>query len=198
MSKLTYSILLLGCYFIRMSIRYVYSRRYTRSEKVVKERSGKELANYLLAQTGFPLPMALWAVSDFFDFAQLDLPLAARMVGLAFSVSSVTLFFFVHRALGQNFSPVLEIDASHTLVRHGPYALVRHPMYSSLILFAFGNGLLSANLVVFGVQLATITTLCISRIPAEEKMLANTFGEDYQVLMAETPRLFPRLLRRRS
>ena len=53
------------------------------------------------------------------------------------------LLLWVHRSLGANFSPHLEIRSEHKLIQVGPYKYVRHPMYTSGYLFLIGCGLIS-------------------------------------------------------
>jgi protein-S-isoprenylcysteine O-methyltransferase Ste14 len=60
---------------------------------------------------------------------------ALVMLGLAFTV-------WARLHLGRNWSGTVTLKAEHELIRSGPYAYVRHPMYSSVILFAAGVPLL--------------------------------------------------------
>ena len=89
---------------------------------------------------------------------------------------------------GQN--ETLEADRLNTT---GPYALMRNPLYLGnlaitlgLCLIAHDLWLLAAVALLFALQYAAI-------IAAEEKFLAERFGEQYQAYRAGVPRFWPRL-----
>jgi len=75
----------------------------------------------------WPDPSASWNSADVsFDVRQW-LGLAVVVAGLLFSV-------WGRRHLGSNWSVSVTLKDGHELVRSGPYALVRHPIYSGCLL----------------------------------------------------------------
>ena len=138
------------------------------------------------------VPAVLW-LGDHLAAAQLSLPGAARWLGLGIGVAGLVLLERVHAALGANFSPRLELRADHTLVRKGPYARIRHPMYTAGALLILSYGLLTSNLIVFSVPAAMLLVLVVMRIPDEETMLLRKFGAEYQAWKRETGLFLPRL-----
>jgi len=80
------------------------------------------------------------------------------------------------------------------LVTGGPYALVRHPMYTAAVAMAMGLALALqslACLAVFGVYLVLLSPL----IPTEEAGLRSAYGAAYDAYARAVPRLIPRLRR---
>ena len=83
--------------------------------------------------------------------------------------------------------------SDHQLVRSGPYARVRHPIYLGLLLF------LLAMAVAFGHWLQLILSVPIYlagthiRTRIEDRLLEQTFGDDFRVYRNSTPALLPRL-----
>ena len=75
---------------------------------------------------------------------------------------------------------------------HGPYKLIRHPMYSAFFLMGIGILLVSSNWLVGGVLVAAIAYMYFGRVHNEEKMMLDQFGDDYQAYMRRTGRLIPR------
>lgn len=111
--------------------------------------------------------------------------------GLLFG-SAVVLLHVAHRDLGRQFSPTLELDFDHQLVTHGVYSRVRHPMYTAGFLWGLAQPLLIPNLVAGPAALAAITLLTAFRLPREEAMLRETFGDSYEAWRSRTGALWPR------
>jgi protein-S-isoprenylcysteine O-methyltransferase Ste14 len=93
----------------------------------------------------------------------------------------------------KKFSPDLEIAENHQLITVGPYKYVRHPMYTQFLLWAIFQGLLLANsfVLVFGI-VSWVLFYCV-RMPAEEKMMLNKFGKEYDLYALKPGRLFPKI-----
>jgi len=90
-------------------------------------------------------------------------------------------------------SPVFEWENTESLVTTGIYRYIRHPMYSSLLFFAWGALLKSVSTMTF--VLAVIATLAIAATAkAEEAENVAQFGQDYQNYMRRTRRFVPFLL----
>ncbi len=76
------------------------------------------------------------------------------------------------------------------LVRRGPYQLIRHPLYASLLLLTWGALLKQVTLVTF--LLAVIASLALFLAAAyEERENLAKFGDDYANYMRQTKRFFP-------
>jgi protein-S-isoprenylcysteine O-methyltransferase len=93
-------------------------------------------------------------------------------------------------SLGGNWSATVTIKAGHTLVRRGPYALVRHPIYSGLLLALLGTVLLF-NQVRCLLALALIVLMLASKIRMEERFMAEQFGAEYVAYKQRVKALIP-------
>jgi protein-S-isoprenylcysteine O-methyltransferase Ste14 len=76
-------------------------------------------------------------------FDASDVPTALQALGLAMLVASTATIMWVMRE-NSFAAPVIKVQAErgHRVIDTGPYALVRHPMYSGTVLFFFGVPLL--------------------------------------------------------
>ena len=93
-------------------------------------------------------------------------------------------------ALGERFSGLAAIQPGHRLKTDGLYALVRNPSYLGLIVLSFGWALAFRSLV--GVVVAALFIIpLIARMDAEERLLAETFGAEYEAYRRRTCRLIP-------
>jgi len=119
--------------------------------------------------------------------------------GAACLLASLWLFWRAHRDLGTNWSPSLEIRAGHTLVTHGVYRRVRHPMYASQLLYCMAQALLLQNWIAGPAGFVAFILMYLVRVPLEERMMLDHFGEAYRAHCHDTGRIAPRFkgLRRR-
>jgi protein-S-isoprenylcysteine O-methyltransferase Ste14 len=77
-------------------------------------------------------------------------------------------------------------------VTDGLYGVIRHPSYLGLLATAVGWSLAFRSGVGFVVS-ALIALVLVARMDAEERLLAETFGAEYQAYRARTWRLVPYL-----
>ena len=92
--------------------------------------------------------------------------------------------------LGRRFSGLVAIQPEHRLVTSGLYGIIRHPSYLGLFVLVLGWGLAFRSGV--GVAIAvTMLVVLLARIQAEERLLSETFGAEYDAYRARTWRLIP-------
>ena len=112
--------------------------------------------------------------------------------GLAFLLwARLTLgrMYFVSTAFGA------QLFANHQLIKHGPYAIVRHPMYLGLIASAVGSLLLYQTWTT--VAFAIFAPFILFRSHREEQALAAEFGEEWLAYSRCVPPFFPRFTKRK-
>lgn len=95
--------------------------------------------------------------------------------------------------MGGNYSSTLVIWQEHSLIDEGIYRYLRHPIYAALWLWGFAQPLLLQNWIAGLAGMAVITPLYFLRVPREEEMLLDHFGEEYRSYMERTGRVLPRL-----
>ena len=177
------------------AIRMYYNRLARKTEGKVTFKEGGTHRT-LRALFGIPYILLLFVymfIPSILGWARIDLPEAARWVGAVLAVITIPLIYWVQWALGSNFSTTLHVRDAHTLVEHGPYRWVRHPMYTVLYLQAIGLLLLTANLFIGGIYLLALTLVVISRVNNEEQAMIEKFGEEYRRYMLRTGRFLPKV-----
>jgi protein-S-isoprenylcysteine O-methyltransferase Ste14 len=106
-------------------------------------------------------------------------------VGLAFAV-------WARFSIGQNWSSAVSIKVGHQLVRTGPYAWVRHPIYSGILLMMIGTALVVGQVRGVLAPLVLWSAFWVkSRM--EEGFMRKTFGQDYTDYSRSTGALVPRI-----
>jgi protein-S-isoprenylcysteine O-methyltransferase Ste14 len=140
---------------------------------------------------------AVHALTPWLDRADYRLsPRAERWtggIGAVVLAVAVWLFWRSHADLGRNWSPSLQLHEGHELVTGGVYRWIRHPMYASQWVWGVAQVLLLRNRISGPAGLVLFAPLYLSRVPREEQMMLERFGEAYRAYMSRTGRVFPRL-----
>ena len=144
----------------------------------------------LVAFTILGLALAyLPALSDRYDVLTFGGG-AVRWLGVAICAVGGVLRLAPVFVLGRRFSGLVAIQPDHKLVTDGLYGVIRHPSYLGLLATAVGWSLAFRS----GVGLAVTTLIAlvlVARMDAEERLLAETFGAEYQAYRGRTWRLVP-------
>ena len=193
MNELIYKILLAALVIAMNLIRIHYQKRYKQTHVVTESEIAPKREKLLIAIMSLALavPGTIWLFTGWLSFGQFALPDSIRIAGFIVGVYGIWWFYRIHRTLGDNWSPVLEIRREHTLITGGPYRYVRHPMYSDMLLWLVSFALVSANWF-YALTVSTGLIILFSvRIPDEEKLMMEHFGEQYRAYMKRTKRLIP-------
>ena len=146
----------------------------------------------LLFLGGFLLPL-LYSTTNWLDFANYTLPTWAGWIGVALITAALYVFWRAHADLGLNWSPTLEIREKHELITRGIYGVIRHPMYSSQWILAIAQPLLLQNWLVGFANLIIFIPFYFLRVQAEEKMMLDSFGDEYRDYMKKTGAILPKV-----
>lgn len=184
---------------VEMILRIPYDRRRRQIPKT--DQRVTRLERSLLAGLFFALFFlpVIYSLTTWLDFANYRLSPSTKAragsIGTMLLAAAVWLFWRSHRDLGTNWSPSLEIGAQHTLTTQGVYRTIRHPMYASHLLWGLAQALLLHNWIAGFAGLVSFLHLYLVRVPREERMLLDHFGDAYRAYCAQTGRIVPRLHR---
>ncbi len=189
----SYKIIYGTLFLIFILIRIPWTREIKKN--VNKRKKGVIREKFLTAMVavGTMIVPLVWIFSGLFQGAAMDLPPVVRISGIITAILSMWLFHEVHKTLGKNWSPILEIREGHTLIKQGPYKKIRHPMYTQIWIWVIAQFLIASNWIVGAAGLIPWSFLYFIRVPKEEKMMQEEFGEEYLAYMEQTGRIFPKL-----
>jgi protein-S-isoprenylcysteine O-methyltransferase Ste14 len=109
--------------------------------------------------------------------------------GIALTALGLAVAVWARVHLGRNWSAIVTVKEDHALIRSGPYRLMRHPIYSGVLLALLGTALaLGERRDLIALVLAFVALLYKSAI--EEERMAATFP-DYDDYRRRTARLVP-------
>jgi len=123
------------------------------------------------------------------------LPLSAWCFWIGAAITAGGLLFSIwgRRYLGSNWSQSVTVKEGHELITSGPYALVRHPIYTGLLLGFLGCA------VALGewrglVAVALVFAVLWRKLRLEEKWMCAHFGEPYEAYSQRVAALLPHIL----
>lgn len=156
-----------------------------------KESFASRYGILFLEILGFALLFSDEAEIGFLGHRVVPRTYALGIAGVTLTWAGIALALWARWHLGQYWSARITIKEDHKLISTGPYARLRHPIYSGLDLAAIGSALaIDRWRCVVGVCLIILGYWIKAR--REEAMLTAQFGADFQEHSRHTGFLFPR------
>ena len=155
------------------------------------EREGWEYDVFRAVRSIFLIAfLVLYAINPpWFGVLSVPSPDWLRWMGVALGVVSLALYSWSRATLGKEWSSLLQMREKHRLITTGPYAWIRHPIYLAMMAFLTSIALVTANWFFIAILVVSIVDLAI-RIPKEEQMMIEEFGDEYKAYMQRTGRFF--------
>jgi protein-S-isoprenylcysteine O-methyltransferase Ste14 len=158
------------------------------------------MKNHFVAGT-FPLGARLVSVAFFvcalaltWTLAVAEQPISFLVAGLGFQAASCGLFWWAIRASRTaRLRYVFDADKPASLVTEGPYERIRHPFYTSYILFWIGWSLASASPWAIAIVAYFAFAYTAAAREEEQNFARSPLAEDYTRYSAVTGRFLPRM-----
>ena len=115
---------------------------------------------------------------------------AAAWIGVALVTAGLAFAVWARVNLAGNWSGMVTVKKGHELIRSGPYAWVRHPIYTGLLAALLGSAIDSGT-VHAALGLAMIAVAFVHKSRIEEGFMRATFPGEYARYSAEVPALVP-------
>jgi protein-S-isoprenylcysteine O-methyltransferase Ste14 len=164
-------------------------RRRTNSEATSLRGGDTDRGSTRLLVTAYALAIVL--IVGLGQLGAGSLPVPARWIGVAIMATGLGLRAWGMTVLGRFYTRTLRVVGDQQMVTTGPYRLIRHPGYAGSLLVWTGFCLGSGNWIA----LMTVAALTLAaygwRIRSEERLLVDTFGEEYTRYQRHTARLLP-------
>ncbi|MEM7004326.1 MAG: protein-S-isoprenylcysteine O-methyltransferase [Pseudomonadota bacterium] len=173
-------------------IRAPHSKR--NKSNVITEKKSVSVERVLLALVaigGTFIPL-IHLATGMLSFANYRLPDWAAIIGFILIVPTLWLFWRSHTDLGQNWSVTVEAREGHTLITNGVYGRIRHPMYTAIWMGFLLQPLFVQNWVAGFTGILSFGLMYLLRVPYEENMMREQFGESYEAYCSRTGRLLPK------
>jgi protein-S-isoprenylcysteine O-methyltransferase Ste14 len=156
-----------------------------------RESAASRIAILLIEVTGYGLIFSPSAGIGFLGTRFIPRTMVSAIVGVVLTWSGIGLAIWARYHLAEYWSARITIKEDHQLIRTGPYAHLRHPIYSGLVLATIGSTVVIDEWrCVFGVCLV-LTGYCL-KARKEETMLSQQFGDAFREHQKHTGFLIPR------
>lgn len=193
MTEFHYKVIIGIIILIAGFIRLYFEHAYKRVVHIKTYHSTREVLFVWIVGACFTLPGIIYLFTPWLDFAAFQiLPLIRTLASLVMLLN-ILFFGWIHFSLGNNWSPVLQIRKEQELITTGPYKFIRHPMYTCIFVHALMILLVSSNWLLGLAGLISFGVIYPFRVKTEEKMMLDTFGDQYTDYMKRTGRLLPKL-----
>jgi protein-S-isoprenylcysteine O-methyltransferase Ste14 len=114
-------------------------------------------------------------------------------VGLGLAIVGALVAISSRALLGRNWSATVQLKHDHQLITNGPYRLVRHPIYTGLLVLFLGNAVMVGDWRGL-LAVAVVFVSFWRKLRLEEAWLTQHFGEPYRLYQARTKALLPLVL----
>jgi len=192
MPELVFRLTALALAVTYMTIRSVYERRLGRPSKreELARADARDRRELLVVAVG-TFPMWFYMLTPWLDFAAMGLPAPVRWLGAAITVAGIALLVWSHALLAGSWTPFVEQPPAGSLVTGGPYRYVRHPMYTSFLLYNAGLWLLTSNWLAGAPAFLAFLWMYFDRVGREEELMLTSFGDTYRAYAEKTGRVVP-------
>jgi protein-S-isoprenylcysteine O-methyltransferase Ste14 len=139
---------------------------------------------------GLGLFLIFWRPRHPFLHGMLLYHVVWKIAGLALTFAGMGFMVWARVHLGRYWSGYVTLKEGHRLIRTGPYALVRHPIYTGFVAAALGSAMVAGT----GDALAGVVLVLIAflfKIPREERILKREFADEFDQFRRKVPRLIP-------
>lgn len=119
------------------------------------------------------------------------LELLAAAIAIAAAMGSVMLIMAAVKTLGKEWSITARMVEDHKLATEGPYARVRHPIYTGMLGMLIATGLAISHWIALVAAIVIFAIGTLIRVRIEERLLRETFGQRFEDYARKVPAVIP-------
>jgi len=118
---------------------------------------------------------------------------ALAWTGVVLCVAGFVFCIWARFTLGRNWSGVVTLKGGHELITSGPYALVRHPIYTGLLTMFVATVIVLGHVAGFIAMPFVFVSFWI-KLRYEEKLMLKQFPNEYAAYQQRVKRIIPFIL----
>lgn len=155
-------------------------------------RAELERAAGPLPAPGVFIPLGIPPILVLTGVGALEIPwMPARIIGLVLSIYFLIMLPLIMKSLGRFAVPGAGVYRDHELITTGPYAVVRHPLYSAVAVLWLATALGMVNWLLLALWPAMLAIMILVPMRQEDDLLRTKFGPEYERYARRTSRLIP-------
>jgi protein-S-isoprenylcysteine O-methyltransferase Ste14 len=113
------------------------------------------------------------------------------ILAVAAAIGSVVLVTSAVKTLGKEWSITARTVEDHKLATKGPYARVRHPIYTGMLGMLIATGIAISHWLVLLIAILVFAIGTLIRVRIEERLLRETFGSQFDDYARRVPAVIP-------
>ena len=177
---------------LRLPLRYAHIKSRGRWRAVKGVSRFAEVVVLSGIGIGMWILPGIYAFTTTLDSLDYRVPELLIWIALVVFLFGLLIRSMAHRTLAGLWSGTLELATDHQLITTGIFRSLRHPIYTSVIIWALCQPILLPNAVAGFSGMAAALLLWLVRVPKEEAMMQAEFGEEYRAYAARTGSIIPR------
>jgi protein-S-isoprenylcysteine O-methyltransferase Ste14 len=118
---------------------------------------------------------------------------ALAWIGVLLCIAGLVFCIWARFTLGRNWSGVVTLKGGHELITRGPYALVRHPIYTGLLTMFVGTVIMFGHVAALIAMPLVFVSIWI-KLRYEERLMLQKFPDQYAVYQRRVKRIIPFIL----
>ena len=182
----------LGYIWAALGIVWLVGLAFTK-RTIRRQPTGSRLFHVAIALTGFSLLGNTWFADGWLASRMIPHSSGLDFAGIFITFAGCAFAVWARLTIGSNWSGSATVKAGHELVTNGPYALARHPIYSGLVTAALGTAVAEGE-IRCTLGLALILLAFMIKMSQEEKLMMQTFPEEYPRYRKRVKALIPGVL----
>jgi protein-S-isoprenylcysteine O-methyltransferase Ste14 len=185
------ALILLVLIWILFVLMFIFRKKPPQVEEV--KRASVSKWGIFIQSVAF---MGVWSIhrAHWWPFsASMAGETALASVAVLIGLASNVLCLRAIRTLGKQWTYEARVIKGHELITGGPYAMVRNPIYLGMFGLMVSAGLVFTTWWVLLVAIVVFLVGNEIRIRAEERLLRETFGDQFEEYAKRVPAFFPRL-----
>jgi protein-S-isoprenylcysteine O-methyltransferase Ste14 len=112
-------------------------------------------------------------------------------IAIAAAIGLVLLVMAAVKTLGKEWSITARMVEDHKLATKGPYARVRHPIYTGMLGMLIATGLAVSHWIALVAAIVIFATGALIRVRIEERLLRETLGQSFEEYARQLPAVIP-------
>ena len=130
--------------------------------------------------------------------SDLSLEIGVGFFTVALAIVSTVLVMSAVKTLGKQWALAARLVNDHKLITQGAYSIVRNPIYTGMFGLLIATGLAISRWWILPPALGLFFAGTMVRMRAEEKLLREAFGEEFEQYTRRVPALIPLPFTRRK
>ena len=157
---------------------------------IYRESSGERARYWILLVVAYVLVFRSNVLPYPFDWLAIPHTKSSAWIGAFLCVIGLVFAIWARVIIGRNWSGVITLKEGHELIEHGPYRIVRHPIYTGILVMFAGTAIATGYFGGFIGLLLLFLSFWV-KLKREEDLMLKHFPDKYSAYQRRVKRIIP-------